>query len=230
MGLPAIRSYTFDAEPFLGENVTSWRLEARRSALLVHDMQEHFVGVFERGRSGQIDLAVGRIRQLIDAAHRAGVPVVYTAQPPAQDPADRALLTDFWGPGLRDPQAADIIAELAPTATDDVLTKWRYSAFYRSDLGERMSRGGRDQLVIAGVYAHIGCLTTALVAFMDGIQTFFAADAMADFGAQDHEMATRYVARRCGQVVSTTQVVTAFSAPADEQRQGASLATTAGGR
>lgn len=228
MTLPAISSYTVDVAPWLGDNVTSWSLDPTRAVVLVHDMQEHFVGVFERGDGAQIDLALARIRRLVDAAHRAGVPVVYTAQPPAQDPADRALLTDFWGPGLRDPRAAGIVPDLAPDAGDAVLTKWRYSAFYRSDLAARMAADGRDQLVVTGVYAHIGCLTTALVAFMEGIRVFFAADAMADFGAADHEMATRYVARRCGQAVTTESVLTALAESA--RLAELDLAAPVGGR
>nr|WP_218880846.1 isochorismatase family protein [Kineosphaera limosa] len=194
----------------MSDNVTAWHFDPRRAVLLVHDMQEHFVGVFDRrGPQGpdQLDAAIEHMTALVAAARRAGVPVVYTAQPPAQDPADRALLTDFWGPGLADASAAGIVAPLTPRESDVVLTKWRYSAFYRSDLRQRMELTARDQLVVTGVYAHIGCLTTALVAFMEGIRVFFAADAMADFSAEDHIMATRYVARRCGQVVTTREVL-----------------------
>lgn len=224
MPIPRIRPYSFEADTGLADNVTSWRLEPRRAVLLVHDMQSHFVSMFDRtaepvtpseapsevpsaAHAGQLDVAIESIGRLARAARRGGVPVVYTAQPPAQRPVDRALLTDFWGPGPADRQATGIIPQLAPDEGDTVLTKWRYSAFYRSDLGARMAAEGRDQLVITGVYAHIGCLTTALVAFMEGIQVFFVADAMADFGRDDHVMAARYVARRCGQVAATEAVL-----------------------
>ncbi len=228
MPIPRIRPYSFEADTGHADNVTSWRLEPRRAVLLVHDMQSHFVSMFDRtaepvtpseapseapsevpsaAHAGQLDVAIESIGRLARAARRGGVPVVYTAQPPAQRPVDRALLTDFWGPGPADRQATGIIPQLAPDEGDTVLTKWRYSAFYRSDLGARMAAEGRDQLVITGVYAHIGCLTTALVAFMEGIQVFFVADAMADFGRDDHVMAARYVARRCGQVAATEAVL-----------------------
>lgn len=209
--LPAIQPYAVAPDVGLSDNVTGWLLESRRATVLVHDMQRHFVAAFDRDPSAQIDLAVQRIRSIVFAARRAGVPVVYTAQPPQQDPSDRGLLTDFWGSGLRDDAGASIIPELTPAAGETVLTKWRYSAFYRSDLRERTLDAGRDQIVLTGVYAHIGCLATALVAFMEGVQTFFVADAMADFSAADHAMAARYVGSRCGQVVTWRDVVADLS-------------------
>ena len=211
MALPKIAPYSYREQEH--QNRVNWRVDPVRAALLVHDMQRYFVRAFELERDGQplpdaqINIAIANIRRLLDAAHAANIPVYYTAQPPRQNPADRRLLTDFWGDGLQDDENARILDELAPTEADTVLTKWRYSAFVRSPLEEQLKDLGRDQLIIGGIYAHIGCLTTALEAFMRDIQPFMVADALADFTEKEHRMACEYASGRCARVLNTAEVL-----------------------
>lgn len=211
MALPKIAPYSYREQEH--QNRVNWRVDPARAALLVHDMQRYFVRAFELERDGQplpdaqINIAIANIRRLLDAAHAANIPVYYTAQPPRQNPADRRLLTDFWGDGLQDDESAQILDELAPTEADTVLTKWRYSAFVRSPLEEQLKDLGRDQLIIGGIYAHIGCLTTALEAFMRDIQPFMVADALADFTEEEHRMACEYASGRCARVLNTAEVL-----------------------
>ena len=218
MALPKIAPYSYREQEH--QNRVNWRVDPARSALLVHDMQRYFVRAFELERNGQtlpdaqINIAIANIRCLVDAAHAANIPVYYTAQPPRQNPADRRLLTDFWGDGLQDDENARILDELAPTEADTVLTKWRYSAFVRSPLEEQLKDLGRDQLIIGGIYAHIGCLTTALEAFMRDIQPFVVADALADFTAEEHRMACEYASGRCARVLNTAEVLEHINAGA----------------
>lgn len=211
MALPKIAPYSYREQEH--QNRVNWRVDPARAALLVHDMQGYFVRAFELERDGQplpdaqINIAIANIRRLLDAAHAANIPVYYTAQPPRQNPADRRLLTDFWGDGLQDDESAQILDELAPTEADTVLTKWRYSAFERSPLEEQLKDLGRDQLIIGGIYAHIGCLTTALEAFMRDIQPFMVADALADFTEKEHRMACEYASGRCARVLNTAEAL-----------------------
>ena len=218
MALPKIAPYSYREQEH--QNRVNWRVDPARAALLVHDMQRYFVRAFELERDGQplpdaqINIAIANIRRLLDAAHAVNIPVYYTAQPPRQNPADRRLLTDFWGDGLQDDENAQILDELAPTEADTVLTKWRYSAFVRSPLEEQLKDLGRDQLIIGGIYAHIGCLTTALEAFMRDIQPFMVADALADFTAEEHRMACEYASGRCARVLNTAEVLEHINAGA----------------
>lgn len=211
MAIPKIPPYAMPAIP--ADHRVAWRPEPRRTVLLIHDMQLYFLAKYDMAQA-PIPALLQQVQRLREACDRAGVPVVYTAQPVDQPAGDRALLNDFWGPGLTAPEhhaQQPVVAALAPRAGDTVLTKWRYSAFQRSPLRALMRRWGRDQLVICGIYAHIGCMATALEAFMQDVQPFLASDGVADFSEAEHRMAVEYVSRRCGVSLTVDEIVAALS-------------------
>lgn len=191
----------------------NWTLDPSRAVLLVHDLQQYFLDFYDQTQAPIPEL-LKHCRQLIDECHAQGIPVYYTAQPGDQSTEHRQLLTDFWGKGLAaDPNIVQIIPSLQPVEQDTVLTKWRYSAFKKSDFEQRIKEAGRDQLVICGVYAHIGCLLTAAEAFMLDMQAFLVGDALADFSQEEHEMALKYATGRCAKVVDTAAVLHELKAP-----------------
>ncbi len=207
MAIPKLDSYALPTAAELPTNKVNWTLEPARAALLIHDMQRYFLNFWGED-SPLVKQVVENIANLRRYCKSQGIPVFYTAQPNNQSDEDRALLNDMWGPGLnKHPEQQAVISELAPEADDRVLVKWRYSAFHRSPLQEILQENGRDQLIICGVYAHIGCLTTAIDAFMRNIQPFMVADGLADFSREEHLMALNYTAGRCGRVVTTADLL-----------------------
>ncbi|WP_374303320.1 isochorismatase family protein [Paracoccus sp. (in: a-proteobacteria)] len=187
-----------------------WVPDPARLALLVHDMQRYFCAPFPPDAAPLAPL-VRNIGRLVAAARAAGVPVFYTAQNGDQFRPDRGLQADLWGPGMSSrPDHQDILPALAPTAEDIVLVKHRYSAFQRSNLEHLMRARGRDQLMITGVYAHIGCMATAVEAFQRDIEAFAVADAQADFDRVRHDMAMAWIASVCGGVISTQAALAAM--------------------
>lgn len=207
MAMTPIAPYRMPGAADLPTPAVPWRPSPDRAAVLVHDMQRYFLRPFPAGRSPRTEL-VANIAKLLAAARTAGVPVFYTAQPGGMSREDRGLLHDLWGPGMGVGEVdRGIAGEVAPEPGDTVLTKWRYSAFFRSDLEERLRKVGRDQLVVCGVYAHMGCLITACDAFSRDIEPFLVADALADLSLDDHLMALRYAAERCAVPISTSEVL-----------------------
>ena len=207
MAMSPIAPYRMPGDGDLPTAAVPWRPRPDRAAVLVHDMQRYFLRPFPAGQSPLTEL-VANVMKLLAAARTARVPVLYTAQPGGMSRQDRGLLHDLWGPGMSADEADRGIADdVAPEPDDTVLTKWRYSAFFRSDLEERLRRSGRDQLVVCGVYAHMGCLITACDAFSRDIQPFLVADALADLSLADHLMALRYAADRCAVPLSTADVL-----------------------
>ncbi|MMZ59502.1 Isochorismatase [compost metagenome] len=207
MALPAIVPYSMPLESDMPQNKASWAPDARRAVLLIHDMQRYFLNAFRVEDSPAVEL-IANIQKLRKCCAELGIPVVYSAQPGNQTIQQRGLLQDFWGPGLRDdPSHSAIVPELAPDKSDVVLTKWRYSAFQRTKLLDVMRQQGRDQLMVCGIYAHIGCLLTCQEAFMQDIPSFFAGDAVADFSLEQHRIALNYAAECCSVVTTTDRLI-----------------------
>lgn len=210
-GLPQIAPYDLPNEAEIPPARGPWQPDPARSALLIHDMQRYFLRVYDLGES-PIAPAIRNIARLADQARALGIPVFYTAQKGNQDRRDRGLQADLWGAGMSaTPEHEEIIAELAPQAQDFVLVKHRYSAFQRSNLEHLMRVRGRDQLMICGVYGHIGCLMTAAEAFQRDIEAFLVADALGDFSRDEHDMALKWAAGRCGVALSTQRLSAAWA-------------------
>jgi isochorismate hydrolase len=205
-GLPTIEPYSMPTAGDLPSNTADWVVDPGRAVLLIHDMQRYFLDPIPA--RGPRDELVANTALLRDRCAALGMPVGYTVQPGGMTEEQRGLLKDFWGPGMRvDPADRLVEPPLTPRPHDWVFTKWRYSAFHRSDLLARMRGHGRDQLVICGVYAHVGVLMSAVDAYTNDIETFVVGDAVADFSAEYHRMALTYAAQRCAMVVSTKEVL-----------------------
>jgi isochorismate hydrolase len=204
--LADVEPYPLPAAGDLPPSTAGWSLDPARAVLLVHDMQRYFLRPFPAPMRDQLVSNCARLR---DHAITAGMQVGFTTQPGRMSQQQRGLLADIWGPGMRGgPADRAVVAELAPGPYDWQFVKWRYSAFARSDLLARMRADGRDQLVLCGVYAHVGVLMTAVDAFTHDIQPFLVADAVADFTSADHALAMDYAARRCAVVTTTKEVLT----------------------
>ncbi|WP_374984531.1 isochorismatase family protein [Streptomyces fradiae] len=205
-GIPPIEPYPLPSAGDLPGGTAQWTADPDRAVLLVHDMQRYFLRPFPAPLREEL---VGNAALLRERAVATGMPVAYTAQPGGMTDEQRGLLKDFWGPGMRvDPADREVVEPLSPGPDDRVFTKWRYSAFFRSGLLEWMRGLGRDQLVVCGVYAHVGVLMTAVDAFTHDIRPFLVADAVGDFSASYHRLAVEYAAQRCA-VVTTTGTVLA---------------------
>lgn len=211
MPIPAIPSYEMPTSGWRCQ--VTWKPARERAALLIHDMQNHFLKPFPQASAPLADL-MSNLVALREACSEADIPILFTGQPGQQTPDQRGLLADFWGPGIgAKPADAAITTPLTPRPHEHVIIKRRYSAFHGTGLAEVLTELGRDQLIICGIYAHIGVQATATDAFMHDIQPFVPADAVADFDRHHHDTALRHIAGRLGQVALTRDLIAAVRTP-----------------
>lgn len=214
MGVPKIAGYALPNEAELPGARPAWDLEANRAALLIHDMQRYFLAAYDE-KGSPLPRVIENIALLRERCADLGIPVFYTAQPGDQLLADRGLQADFWGRGMTSaPEHRDIASALAPRTGDIVLEKWRYSAFQRTNLEHLLRARGRNQIIITGVFAHIGCAATAVDAFMRDVQPFLVADAVAAYSRATHDLALNYIAGSCGIVASTSATLKSLAVEA----------------
>ncbi|MDR7273619.1 isochorismatase family protein [Catenuloplanes atrovinosus] len=208
MSIPPIGPYAMPDATAAGPAVAPWRPDPARAALLVHDAQRYFLAPFPPDASPGRELR-RNLARLRDTADATGVPVFYSMQPGDMTTEERGLLRDFWRQGMRAvPEHRDIVPEAAPRPHHRTVVKWRYSAFHRTDLAELLAAAGRDQLIVCGVYAHLGCLITAYDAFSRDLETFLVADALGDFSGDHHRTALRTAAASCAVVLNTAEIAT----------------------
>ncbi|MDI6837833.1 MAG: isochorismatase family protein, partial [Rhizobiaceae bacterium] len=74
MGLPRIATYDLPRDDELPTARAPWRLEPKRAALLIHDMQNYFISAFA-ANAAPIAPAIENIRALGRACRANGIPV-----------------------------------------------------------------------------------------------------------------------------------------------------------
>jgi isochorismate hydrolase len=208
-----IPEYRMPDSSVLGLNRVDWHFDPGAAILLIHDMQNYWIEPFE-----QPDVMVNNIRLLRQQAGQQGIPVVFTGMKVARNDAERGLAYDMFGPGIgrtsdAKPRDHEIIAALAPSDGEHLLLKTKYSAFFQTDLEQMLGAWQRQQIILCGVFAHHGCMITAVDGYMRDYQVFFVADALGDHSQESHHMALEYVARVCGQIVFASKFFGSASEP-----------------
>lgn len=145
--------------------LSTMKRQAPKRALLVVDM---IVDHLAPGSTLEVPRAraiVPALKQRLDEARSAGIPVVYVLD--EHDPDDPDL--DAWGThAVRGSDGAQVWDELAPQKGDRVVTKPSYSAFYESSLEPLLEELGIDTLVLTGCLTEIGLTATATDAMQRG--------------------------------------------------------------
>ena len=196
-----------------------WTLDARRTALVIVDMQNDFLkpgGVLARS---ELPLrAVEPIRRLRSVCRALSVPVVYV-QTLLSDHFPLSPLEPLYHPGAGLEEkgmrpgtwGAQIIDELTPSDDEYVVVKHRYDAFYNTTLETVLRNvrgaGGVDTLIITGTVTNVCCESTARSAYMRDFKVAFPYDANGPIDEGAHQATLRTIAGFFGRVLSSGEII-----------------------
>jgi ureidoacrylate peracid hydrolase len=190
---------------------TPIELDARRTALLVVDVQNDFCHPdgffagfgFDVRPCGEV---ASRIAPVVAAARRLGMPVVWTMSTNSDPPVHRLQPARF-----RRPRAAGrppdqfvpgswgwrVVDELEPEPSELVVEKPRYDAFLRTVLEDELREREISTVVVTGVITNCCVDTTARSAFMRGFDVLVLGDCVATFAEERdlHEASLRNLAQ-----------------------------------
>ena len=186
------------------------RLEAKRTALLVIDMQNAFVAPGAPVEVPAARAIVAPINRLAAALRKRGVPVIWVMHENQKGGRDWAGFFDaFVAPGRREQAAAALEAgsplhalwpELDAAPGDLRVAKNRYSAFIKNDFQRNLERRGIDTLLIAGTKTNVCCESTARDAMMLDFKVVLLSDCTAALSEDEQRGTLENVIQQFGDV------------------------------
>ena len=120
---------------------------------------------------------IPNLQRLLEEGRKRGFPIVFAC--------DNFLEGDFIFRGrmkvhsLRGTKGAQVVDDLKPEATDIILPKRRFSAFFKTDLDQTLRTLGVDTIVVTGITVEVCVLMTA----MDGLSHDFSVILLEDCSA-----------------------------------------------
>jgi nicotinamidase-related amidase len=176
-----------------------------------------FSNAFTRGASqfpgGDFGSEMAQTCRLLSAARERGLPVFYTTIAYADPEKD----SGFWGkkvPWLsRCKLGSDAVAidtVLDPQPGEPVIVKKFPSAFFETDLQDRLHTLGIDTIVLAGCTTSVCIRATAIDAMQRNFHALVAAEAVGDLDPTLHAVHLRDIDARYADVMSVDDLLAYF--------------------
>ncbi|MGH3037823.1 MAG: isochorismatase family protein [Gaiellaceae bacterium] len=181
-----------------------------RPALVVVDMSVGFTDP-QSPLACDLEQVVDAVGLLIEAARRAGVPVIYTTVAYDEEGRRRAAAFIEKVPALLTLEAGsrwvEIDSRLAPEPGEPVLRKLHASAFFETELAELLVASGRDSVIVAGASTS-GCVrATAVDSLQHGYRTIVPREAVGDRNPDAHAANLYDIDAKYGDVVPLVDVL-----------------------
>ena len=157
---------------------------SRDSALIVLDMQSHFLDSSSHAFIPSAPAIIPGIQSLMDAFSSKRMNVVYTQH--LNTPEDAGMMDEWWEDLIVESDPMSRITDQLTLTSGDFISKSQYDAFYETGLKDLLLSRGVAQVVVCGVMTHLCCETTARSAFVNGFNVWFTVDGTATYNEEFH--------------------------------------------
>lgn len=171
-----------------------------KTALILIDLQKDFLSQLPADRAAAVVAGAGR---LVEAARTAGAPVIWVKQVFKADLSDAFLqMRDHAiSAVIEGTSGAELADGLVPADGEPVLIKKRYSAFYGTDLDERLRALGVEQVILSGINIHACIRMAALDAYQRDYRVLLPTGAMDGYDDAHNDISLKYLDGRAARVV-----------------------------
>lgn len=185
-------------------------IEARKTALLIIDMQNDFVEAGAILEVRGIWEGLENFRKFIDDCRTKGVMIIYTQHDysPEGNPIEAELFPELKERGLRrGTHGFAINSALEPHPEDTIIEKKRYDIFYGTNLEDLLRSRGITDIIISGTNTNICCESTARAAMYRDYHVWFLSDLTFTSDPMKHEYTLKTIATHFGKVVTSEQIM-----------------------
>jgi nicotinamidase-related amidase len=200
-----------------------FELVSEKTGLVVVDMQNDFVRV---GAPIEVPMAretIPVIQRLLTAFRAAGRPVVYTRVVSTPSPTVAWLWNPESGPPVRavnighmreygdcdgPRDCSEVIDELRPEPGEDVIVKYGYGAFHRTNLTSVLLGRGLDTIVVVGTVTQVCVEDTVRGGYAEGFKVALVSDAVSSYDQELHAATLRNLGAHYCRLVTAAEVLT----------------------
>jgi nicotinamidase-related amidase len=168
-------------------NTHKLKLNLRKSALLVIDMQNFFLEPDSPSFTCGGLAVLPNVKELISFFRSHKRPVIYTCHVHHPGGMDAGILGWWWqGMCVEGTEEAKVHPEIEPWQREKIIYKHRYSAFYNTDLETILRCLKIEDLVVSGIMTNMCCESTARDAYFRDYRIKFLADATGTVSEEMH--------------------------------------------
>jgi nicotinamidase-related amidase len=167
----------------MGSVPVRWTINAKRTAIVVVDMQGVFCDPDGAVYIPDAPKVVEPIQRILKAGRTASIPIIYLRHAVRGDGSDTGRMRDLY-PGVdaildRSLPSVQIIDALKPSPGDIVVDKLFFSGFHNTDLDTILRAQDIDTIVVCGTVTNVCCESTVRDAAHREYKVIVVADACA---------------------------------------------------